>query len=162
MPKTVTPEQLEQEAREAQAKADELRARLEKERAAEEQRRQQRLRVYDEHTLREYDDAALEADVLAAEQRLREAIEADPVFAALVDVETARTVRRLRWADARSTAARVHGHGADHQYVEPPSPGGVNLDTAIGRVISQAASARAQANEAARAEARQRIAQGEA
>ncbi len=153
----MTVEQLARAAEVARASFEEAQRKAAAARAAEDQRRGQRLEQHDRNRLAAYDDAALEADVLAARQRLHEAILGDPVYAAMIDLLTAQTRRALRHSEANGDASRLG--------VEPPlnytPPGGREPDwQMVMSVVVDEASRRAHAEDAERGAAREAAGQG--
>lgn len=75
--------------------------------AKAEQRRTEALAQHDRARLDAYDDEALAADVRAAEQKLRAAILADPVYRALIDLHAAGIRRSYRHSEASGDVSRL-------------------------------------------------------
>lgn len=103
----LTLEDLNQQVAEAQAALDARRATAEAAAAKAEERRAAAHRKFDEALLAEYDDAALTQVVRDAEQRLSDALLADPVWSAVVAVNQARVGRYLKSNAAKSAAANL-------------------------------------------------------
>ncbi len=74
----------------------------------------------------------------AAEKRLREAIAADPVYAAAIDLMAARTARYEYGTEVVGAAQRLN-----REAPAASSPAALDLPELIKRVISTEASARA-------------------
>ncbi len=112
MPRTVKLDQLEQAEAQALTRAAEARAAADEVRARAEQARAHAERQHDERVLAEWreDRPRLEAEVLAARDRLKQALLADPVWSAYADLILAGHRVSTRWLEAASTHARVHGN----------------------------------------------------
>lgn len=136
---TKTLEQLEQELTDARKAADEAEKQAQARREAEEAKRQKRLQQHDRQRLAAYDDAAFEAEQRAAEQRLREAILADPVYAAAIDLNTAMLRRVYAHSTASGDASRL---GVPFNATSPPA-GDFSLPDHVTRTIEREASRRA-------------------
>lgn len=129
---------LEQELAEARRTAEEAQAKADERRAVEEAKRQERLRRYDQARLDAYDDEQLAADVAAAEERLRQAIIADPVYAAAIEVRVAGARRYHAFSEAQGNASRL---GVEFRATTPPQ-GSFTVETFLQEVVEAEGSRR--------------------
>lgn len=125
-------------------KADKARAAYEKAQAqqaealAAEQARIDAARAdHDRTTLTEYDDTELVAAVTDAENRLRDAVLADPIWQAVIDVHAARITRYYRHSEAQQAASRLDATIEGSAIV--PTPTAPTFDTLLA-IASDAAS----------------------
>lgn len=93
-----------QRAEEASRKAVEKHEHAEKLRQEIQRRRSEAADAWDAAFLESYDEAELEAEEERAKKRLREAIEADPVWRAYIDRRAARMLRYHMASRARTIA----------------------------------------------------------
>ncbi len=147
---TKTLEQLQAEVAEAQRKAGEAQRRAAERQAQEDRQREQRLVAYDRAVLAAYDDAQLEAEVLGAQERLRQAILADPVYAAGIDVHVAMIRRYYAHGTAAGTAARL-----GVPFTAPPPPAAwFTFGDVVAQILEREAGNRATAAREAGEQAR--------
>ncbi len=148
---------LEEQAERARRKLEEARRRAAVLRAAEDERRAARLMAFDRARLDAHDDATLEAEVMAARQRLEDAILADPVYAAAIELQVAQLRRYDAFIDAGSDAMRL-----GEEFNEPyPPVATVALDEYVPRVVTREASRRADELREARAAEREAAGEGQ-
>lgn len=118
-----TLEELDQAANDALVKAAQAKQAADRSRAESEARRQERLEAFDRQRLAEWDRLPLEKEVLSARRRLAQAVEADPVWQALVDLIAAQSRLYQRFHEASGLSAR-YGRGPFTQHppiVEEPT-----------------------------------------
>lgn len=116
----------EYEAAQAQAEAAAAKA---------EQRREAAHAEHDRARLDAYDDEALMADVRAAEQRLRAAVLADPVWRALLDLHAAGIRRAYRHTEATGDVARL---GLERRIQPVYAPAAPTIETVLQVVENEA------------------------
>ncbi len=163
LPKTL--DQLEQEASqamahvaEAQAAADAIRQRAEQARITAEQE-------HDRHVLEQWqqDRDRLAADISNAQQQLRHALLADPVWQAMRQLVLAGHRQTTRWMEAESTHNCVHG--TQQSWGPVPHTEALPYEQLL-RMVENDATAQgrdeATAREQARVDAGQRAAEAEA
>lgn len=131
---------VEAEAAAAAAKAEQAREKARAAAAEREARRADRLAQYRRQQLDDFDPSVFEDDLLAAQEALREAVLADPVARAYVDLVVA-AARRYQAGTAAKSAAVALGDDRQHEIV-PGSPpvGGGGLPTQLARIIDAEAS----------------------
>ncbi len=115
MPKTTTtttPEplsvdELEVQAQQAYMAAAQLREEVNAAREQAARERAARIKAYDRAQLAAYDGEAFAADLEAAKGRLSEAILADPVWSAALEVYVTQLRWRHRWTEMQATAQHL-------------------------------------------------------
>ncbi len=113
MPKTTTtPEplsvdELEAQAQQAYMAAAQLREEVTAAREQAARERAARIEAHDRKQLEQYDADAFAADLEAAKRRLSEAILADPVWSAALDVYVTQLRWRHGWTEMQSTAQQL-------------------------------------------------------
>ncbi len=135
----------EQEAREAAQRAAQAQERARQAAAAREQRRQQRLDEYRRQRLDDYDEEALEAEVRAAREQLRQAVMADPICTAYVRLAVASGQKYMHATEAKGYAQQIgddrqhsiiaHAGTTDGRYL--PDEVGAEINREIGVILGE-------------------------
>ncbi len=153
---TKTLEELDAAAQAAIVKAAQAKDAADRSRAQAEAARQERIEAHDRKVLDEWDRQPLEKDVLSAKRRLAQAIEADPVWQAFVDVIAAQSRLYQRFHEASGLSA-AYGRGSFTQH--PPHIDQPSFDT-LAQVAERIASERVAAEMDARDRERQAAGEG--
>jgi hypothetical protein len=153
---TPTPDlaDLERQAAEAEALAAAARQQIDEHHARVAAAREAAERDYDQRRLDAYDQAALDTAVDTARARLRDAVAADPVYRAYVDLLAAEIARKWEWHEISAIAKRL-GARFPGSHIEPGYAGTGPLDDLAKRIADDLARERDSARQDALAAARQ-------